>query len=405
MQGRGRATTGRVAEHPTERDTQHSDEFCRSRLQRNVEKQIEGNTVRDIIAGLSNWAAHGEIFAVATIVRTWKSAPRAAGASMGVSQSGEVLGSVSGGCVEGALYDAALEVIADGRSRLERYEVTDNDAFSVGLTCGGTIEVFVRRIDDTESHNVVLLTEKIASDESVAMVTDMTSGARTASAVLSTTTSSGDLFVSADVITHVRHQMKSTESVCYTIENSQQAPQTLMVEIYNPRPRMLVFGAIDFAAALTRLGSFVGYHVTVVDARAVFATRTRFPDADEVVVQWPHEFLRSAEIDTDTVIAVLTHDEKFDLPLLERALRSDASYVGALGSRATHERRVSALVELGVSEQSMNRLHSPIGLDLGARTPDETAVSIIAEIMKTVRGATGHELRRLSGPIHRSVTV
>ncbi|OZD12577.1 XshC-Cox1 family protein [Rhodococcus sp. 06-156-3C] len=358
--------------------------------------------MRDIIAGVSDWIDRAEPFAMATIVRTWKSAPRPPGASMAVSQSGHVLGSVSGGCVEGALYETALDVIADGHSRLERYEVNDDDAFSVGLTCGGTIEVLVRRIDSAGADALTRVAQKIASDDSVAIVTDMTIGAHATSSVVTKTTVFGNSSLSANIVDDLRARMKSSESNCYTIDAAEVGGPSLMVEVHNPRPRMIVFGAIDFAAALTRLGALVGYHVTVVDARAVFATQARFPDADEVVVEWPHVFLRTARIETDTVLAVLTHDEKFDLPLLEHALRSEAAYIGALGSRRTHERRVAALLDLGLPLKSLERLHSPIGLDLGARSPDETAVSIVAEIMKTVREASGDELRHLTGPIHRS---
>lgn len=163
---------------------------------------------------------------------------------------------------------------------------------------------------------------------------------------------------------------------------------------------MIVFGAIDFASALVRAGKFLGYHVTVCDARPVFATRLRFPDADEIVVEWPHEYLRRTEVDARTVLCVLTHDAKFDIPLIKLALRLPVAYIGAMGSRRTHLDRNARLREVGVSDLELARLRSPIGLDLGARTPEETALSIAAEIVATRRGGTGASLTGAHTPIH-----
>jgi xanthine dehydrogenase accessory factor len=179
---------------------------------------------------------------------------------------------------------------------------------------------------------------------------------------------------------------------------------TLFVASYAPPPRMIVFGAIDFAAAVARVGSFLGYRVTVCDARPVFATRRRFPEADEVVVAWPHRYLRAQAdaglLDERTVVCVLTHDPKFDVPVLEVALRLPLAYVGAMGSRRTHDDRLARLREAGMTDAELARLSSPVGLDLGARTPEETAVSIAAEIIAGRWGGTGTRLSRLPGPIH-----
>jgi xanthine dehydrogenase accessory factor len=175
----------------------------------------------------------------------------------------------------------------------------------------------------------------------------------------------------------------------------------VFVQSFAPPPRMLVFGAIDFAAAVARVGKFLGYHVTVCDARAVFATPKRFPEADEVVVEWPHKYLARVAVDHRTVICVLTHDPKFDVPLLEVALRTDAAYVGAMGSRRTHDDRLERLREAGLSDEELARLSSPIGLDIGARTPEETAVSIAAEIVAGRWGGSGSRLTATAGPIHR----
>ena len=175
----------------------------------------------------------------------------------------------------------------------------------------------------------------------------------------------------------------------------------VFVSSYAPRPRMIVFGAIDFAAAVARVGSFLGYRVTVCDARPTFATARRFPDADEVVVEWPHRYLAATAVDERTVITVLTHDPKFDVPLLEVALATPVAYVGAMGSRRTNDDRLRKLRELGLTDEELARLHAPIGLDLGARTPEETAVSIAAELIGQRWGGTGGALRLADGPIHR----
>ncbi|MBC2640943.1 MULTISPECIES: XdhC family protein [unclassified Rhodococcus (in: high G+C Gram-positive bacteria)] len=353
--------------------------------------------MRDILTGLESWFDRGENFALATVVRTWKSSPRAPGAAMAVSQSGEVLGSVSGGCVESALYETARDVLADGRSRTEVFCVADDDAIGVGLTCGGTIEVFVQRIGPVDFQDFASVARRIRGGESIAVVTETGDGARTRRCVIASDGPVGDLELSETDVESVRRRLDAGESVVYQL----QSDTVCMVEIFAPPPRMYVFGAIDFAAAMCTLGAFAGYHVTVIDARAVFATRARFPDADDVVVMWPHRFLETAPVDHRTVLAVLTHDEKFDIPLLRLALRSDAAYIGAMGSRATHERRVALLREQGTTARELARLHSPIGLDLGARTPEETAVSILAEMMKTTRGTSGRGLQQLTGPIHR----
>jgi xanthine dehydrogenase accessory factor len=179
----------------------------------------------------------------------------------------------------------------------------------------------------------------------------------------------------------------------------------VFVAAFAPRPRMIVFGAIDFAAAVARVGSFLGYRVTVCDARETFATRKRFPEADEVVVAWPHKYLADTEVDERTVVCVLTHDPKFDVPLLELALRLPLAYVGAMGSRRTNTDRAARLRELGLSDEQLDRLHAPIGLDVGARTPEETAISVAAEIIGMRWGGSGTPLRQMDGPIHHEIGV
>jgi xanthine dehydrogenase accessory factor len=344
--------------------------------------------VRDIVDGLMAWRAAGIRFAVATVVRTWKSAPRQPGAAMAVSEHGEVLGSVSGGCVEGALYAAAEEALASGKAGRETYGVSDDDAFEVGLTCGGTIELLVQPDVAMTSLDAVLAAIKEGSPVSVASVPDR-------QMVIWPDRVEGSLGEH-----DLDHRVKLEASGMLAQGTTGVIEQEVFVQTYVSPPRMIVFGAIDFAGAVARIGRFLGYHVTVCDARGVFATAKRFPDAHELVVDWPHRYLASTTVDERTVLCVLTHDPKFDIPLLEVALNTRARYIGAMGSRRTHEDRLVRLRELGVPSEKIARLRAPIGLDLGARTPEETAVAIAAEFIREAWGGTGRSLSELDSPIH-----
>ncbi len=376
--------------------------------------------MREVMDELLAWWRAGESVGVGTVVATWRSAPRPAGASMLVGPGGEAVGSVSGGCVEGALYELNQEVRESGRSSLQRYGVSDDDAFSVGLTCGGILDVFVERVDarsfpelgdvaaDIEAGRPVAVCTVIAHPDSAHVGRRLVVRPEDASEpVLGTL---GSERADAAVTDDVRGLLASgrTETLTYGPDGERRGEgMRVFVASYAPKPRMLVFGAIDFAAAVARVGSFLGYRVTVCDARPVFATRSRFPEADEVVVEWPHRYLaaeaRTGRVDGRTVLAVLTHDPKFDVPLLEVALRLDVAYVGAMGSRRTHQERLERLQEAGLTEAELGRLSSPIGLDLGARTPEETAVSIAAEIIQLRWGGRGRRLADLEGPIHHGV--
>jgi xanthine dehydrogenase accessory factor len=349
--------------------------------------------MRDIAEGLRAWRADGIAFAVATVVRTWHSAPRRPGAAMAVSAHGEVLGSVSGGCVEGAVYEAATETIKTGKAQTRAYGVSDDDAFEVGLTCGGTIEVLVQ--PDTAMTELDAILEAIVTGRPVATASlpdaQLTVWPdRTAGTLDDPELDRGAVHQAAGMLAA---GTTGTVEVC---------GRPVFVQSYAVPPRMIVFGAIDFAAAVARIGHFLGYHVTVCDARPIFATPERFPEADDLVVQWPHKYLESTRVDERTVLCVLTHDPKFDIPLLEVALRTPARYVGAMGSRRTHQDRVARLREAGVSEAELARLSSPIGLDLGATTPEETAVAIAAEIISQAWGGSGRRLTDLEAPIHQA---
>ncbi|WP_299539021.1 XdhC family protein [uncultured Streptomyces sp.] len=376
----------------------------------------------DIAAELHRWAEEGRDFAVATVVAVTGSAPRQPGAALAVDRDGAVVGSVSGGCVEGAVYELCAQALDDGLPVRERFGYSDEDAFAVGLTCGGVIDVLVVPVRAADPGRPVYAAALAAAagrrPAALARVTDGPAELL-GRALLVDTDGPGDpqagggvpytgglgghpaldRTVAAEAYALLGAGRTGTLTVGAEGSHCGQ-PITLLVESSVEPPRMIVFGAIDFAQALVRAGRFLGYRVTVCDARPVFATSARFPEADEVVADWPHRYLAATEVDARTVLCVLTHDPKFDVPLLETALRLPAGYIGAMGSRRTHLDRMERLREAGVTEAELARLRSPIGLDLGARTPEETALSIVAEIVAERRGGSGAPLNGAGVPIH-----
>ncbi|HEY1822367.1 MAG TPA: XdhC/CoxI family protein [Trebonia sp.] len=378
--------------------------------------------MRDILNTITKWWADDETFGLATVVSTFRSAPRDPGAALAVEDGGEVIGSVSGGCVEGAVYELATEVTESGQPVLQRYGFSDDDAFAVGLTCGGIVDVFVEPVSRQTFPELGEIHAAVERGEPVAVATVISGpgqvGARRVIWGDPARESTGNLGSGVDLATGVDLDAAIDEDVRGMLaqgvtgirhygEHGERGGDDLAVFVnsFAPPPRMFVFGAIDFAAAVARVGKFLGYHVTVCDARPIFATRSRFPDADEVVVDWPHRFLAGVEVDARTVICVLTHDPKFDVPVLEVALRTSAGFVGAMGSRRTHEDRLERLRAIGLNDQELSKLRSPIGLDLGARTPEETAVSIAAELIQLRWGGTGAALTSTEGRIHRDDRV
>ncbi|PPS77139.1 MULTISPECIES: XdhC family protein [Streptomyces] len=366
----------------------------------------------DIAEELNRWVEQGRDFAVATVVAVGGSAPRQPGAALAVDTEGTAIGSVSGGCVEGAVYELCEQALRDGETVLERFGYSDDDAFAVGLTCGGVIDILVTPVRAADPvRPVVRAALTAAAEGEAAAVARIVSGPREltgrALVVRPDGSHEGGFGAHPELDRTVAAEAGAFLDAgrTGTLEIGEQgsrcgAPLTVLVESSVPAPRMIVFGAIDFASALVRMGKFLGYHVTVCDARPVFATRTRFPEADEIVVDWPHRYLEGTEVDARTVLCVLTHDAKFDVPLLKLALRLPVAYVGAMGSRRTHLDRNARLREVGVTELELSRLHSPIGLDLGARTPEETALSIASEIVAGRRGGSGVSLTGAHTPIH-----
>ncbi|MFD8302619.1 XdhC family protein [Streptomyces sp. NPDC059690] len=370
----------------------------------------------DIAEELNRWVEQGRDFAVATVVAVGGSAPRRPGAALAVDSDGTAIGSVSGGCVEGAVYELCRQALQDGDTVLERFGYSDEDAFAVGLTCGGIIDVLVTpvRAGDPARPAIASALAAAARGEAAALARIVSGPPELPGRALVVRPDG-----SYDGGFGAHPELDRTvvgETVAFldagrtgTLEIGEQgsrcgAPLTVLVESSVPPPRMIVFGAIDFASALVRVGKFLNYHVTVCDARPVFATRTRFPEADEIVVEWPHTYLERTPVDSRTVLCVLTHDAKFDVPLLKIALRLPVAYVGAMGSRRTHLDRNERLREVGVTEMELARLRSPIGLDLGARTPEETALSIASEIVADRRGGSGVSLTGAHTPIHHDPT-
>lgn len=372
--------------------------------------------MRDVLDALVAAWRSNETVGLVTVVRTFKSAPRDPGAAMVVGTDGAATGSVSGGCVEGAVYELATEAIAGAPPVLERYGVSDDDAFAVGLTCGGILDVFVEQISRATFPELETVAKEVDAGRPIAVATviEHTDPSWIGRRIVVEPTGSAGTLGSADADRRVTEDARGllASGITATLgfgPNGERLGEGMRVFVnsFAPAPRLIVFGAIDFASALARLGGFLGYRVTVCDARPIFATPARFPDVDELVVRWPDQYLaeqiEAGRIDERTVLCVLTHDPKFDVPVLTLALRGPrVAFIGAMGSRRTHSDRVRRLHEAGLTRTETDRIHSPIGLDLGARTPEETAVSIAAQIIALRWGGSGAQLSEESGPIHHN---
>ncbi|WP_416966711.1 XdhC family protein [Streptomyces sp. 4F14] len=355
---------------------------------------------------LSRWCREDRPFALATVVRAGGSAPLPPGTALAVGLDGEAVGSVSGGCVEGAVQELCGQVLASGEPPVRAsFGYSDADALAGGLTCGGELEVLVQRIDPAGQPHLADALEQATAGTPVA-VAQVIDGpqrllGRTLSLLRDGSAYGGTLGSRQEDRTVAGRALPLLRAGRTARVEVDAGPQklTLLVHSSAAPPRMLVFGAVDFAAALSRAGRLLGYRVTVCDARPGFATAERFPDADEVVVERPHRYLESTGVDARTVVWVLTHDAESDVPLLRVALGLPVGYVGAMGSPRIHEHRLERLREAGVPEERLALLRSPTGLDLGARTPAETAVSITAEIAARARGGTGLPLSRVPAPV------
>ena len=317
--------------------------------------------MRELADAIQRWRARGDRVALATVVATRRSAPRPVGSKLVVSERGELLGSVSGGCVESDVALQAAEVIAEGTPRLLTYGIADEQAWSIGLPCGGEIDVFVERFD-------------------------------------------GELNGSPGVTLTVLEGERAGERRAVPLDEVERGPsrvlelegETVFADVVAPPPGLVVVGATDTAEELCRAAKALGWRTTVIDPRPALVTRERLPSPDELVTAWPDEL----EADADTAVVVLTHEERLDVPALNAALAGPAFYIGAIGSRRTQAKRRERLLDAGLTDEQLDRLAGPAGLDLGAHTPAETAVSILAEVLAVREGRSGGRLVERSGPIH-----
>jgi xanthine dehydrogenase accessory factor len=330
--------------------------------------------VKEVVPDVERWRGRGERFALATVVATRRSAPRPVGSKLAVSEGGELAGSVSGGCVENEVYGVAREVLDGAPPQLLSYGISDDQALSVGLPCGGEIDVYVQMPDPEVVERVLGL---LGSEERAVVLTDI---------------ETGEQRVARDP------ELERGPSRLVELDG-----RRVFADVYGPPPRLLVFGAVDTAEALCRAAKAIGWRTIVADARGKFATKERIPSADELVVAWPDEALANVEPDHATAVVVLTHDDRFDIPALQGALAGEAFYVGALGSRRNQARRRERLLEAGVEEEALDRISGPAGLDIGADTPAETALSILAEILAVRAGRAGGALKEAPGRIHAEV--
>ncbi len=339
--------------------------------------------MRDIISTIDDWMQRYPVVALSTVISTWGSTPRPVGSHMAVNPSGEFVGSVSGGCVEGAVVEASLDVIRTGRPQMLEFGVADELAWNVGLACGGQIKVWVLPL--TQEPVFINIRQGLIEGRTTVLVLPLEGSLAGQMAVVrdgqvvATDEALGPIAISA-----AGRVVEAREPAAFEV-----AGVHVFAQPYFPPPRLVVIGAVHTAVPLVSLAKVLGYHTTVVDARSAFATRERFPDADELMVKWPDEALAELAPDEATAVVVLTHDPKFDEPALSAALRSRAGYIGAIGSRKTSGERLERLRALGFGDEELARIHGPIGLDLGGRTPEEVALAIMAEIVANSHGRTG----------------
>jgi xanthine dehydrogenase accessory factor len=317
--------------------------------------------MREVLSELDEWTRSGEEIALATVVETWGSSPRPLGSKMVVTRSGKMAGSVSNGCIEGAVFDEAQKVLKSGEPKVAAFGVADDVAFEVGLACGGHIEVFIQPLAPVHRQLIGMLHR----DEAASLRTNLVTG-------------EAELTQGAGSGTELAHR-----------------DGDVFIEPFRRPAHLVIIGAIHIAIPLHRLAKLMGYRVTVIDARAKFATKERFPEADELIVAWPDEAMGRLAIDNSTYIVILTHDPKFDLPALRSVLGKEAGYIGAIGSRKTNQNRFDALRGEGFTEEQLSRVHGPIGLDLGSRAAEETALGILAEITAVRFGGSGSSMREV----------
>lgn len=345
------------------------------------------DAMRDVLSDIDRWRAQGQAIALATVIQTWGSAPRGVGAKMALTPGGEIAGSVSGGCVEGAVFEAGVQTLKSGRPQLLHFGVADETAWEVGLACGGTIEVFVEPLDLALYDR---LRAALVDEQPVTVVTVVRGPAELLGRKLvmhadgSTFGTLGEA-LEATALAAARAALASGQARRLTLPQAAE-PVEVFIEVNLPSPTLVIVGGVHIAIALTAIAKALGYRTVVVDPRRAFGSEVRFPHADRLIRAWPDEALAQVGLTPSTAVVMLTHDPKLDDPALKIALSSPAFYIGALGSRTTQAKRRRRLLEAGLSEAQLARLHGPIGLDLGARTPEEIALAVMAQIVAVRNG-------------------
>jgi xanthine dehydrogenase accessory factor len=373
--------------------------------------------MKDLLSDIERWRESGQRVVLARVVGALGSGPREPGTAMAVSDDGEVTGSIAGGCVEGAIVTEALAVLEGGGARFCTFGYSDDAAVAAGLTCGGAVEIFLQRLEAEDVF--ATLFERVHEERPVAIATVIASTAPSegqaalgATVLRDSTKESSGSFADDALGRAVSHDLEASFASGQNVTRHygpsgepNRDDVTVFFDVYSPPPRMIVIGAVDFTRPLVKIAKVLGYRVTVCDARAMFATRTRFPEADSVVVERPDRYLASVadQLGPQDAICVLTHDHTVDVPAIAVALTTNVGYLGAMGSRQTHAERVVLLMEAGVDGEQIHEIMAPIGLSIGSRNPEETAISICAEIIAHRENVTVDSLRDLSGPIHKVV--
>lgn len=357
--------------------------------------------MREILADLELWEENDEEVALATLVRVRGSAPRLPGARMGVTRSGRVTGSVTGGCVEGDVFERAMQVLDSGEPVIATYGIAEESVFQVGLSCGGSIDVLIEPLPTGGAWDAVR--RALSNQQPTALGIGLEPGALLGSKMTvlgdGSTVGSIDEEVDQEVMAEGRRCSLEGGTRLLTVPWRGEEG-SIFLEGFAPQLRLFIVGATHTAVPLCRMAKEVGFRVAVIDARAAFASGERFPEADELHRAWPGEVLSEKTLDTSSFVVVLTHDPKFDIPALTRALRSRVRYVGLIGSTATQAKRKEELREEGFGEDDLARIRGPIGLDIGARTPEEIALAILAEMLAVQYGRKGGPLKERQGPIN-----
>lgn len=336
--------------------------------------------MRDIFPDIAKWFEEGQEIALATVIKTWGSSPRTVGAKMAINQSGGITGSVSGGCVEGAVVTAAMDTLKDGKPQFLHFDVADETAWEVGVACGGEVDIFLRKLTPDV---MAAFHRGLDSEDVFALATLVQAPGDLMGKEISLFPDGhriGEVGSELEnrILAAVQDQIKANDPAQFQLGED----LTAFIDVMPPPPTLVIVGGVHIAVALVKIARAIGYRVVIVDPRRQFGTRMRFPEVDEIIQKWPEDAFEKIKLNANTAVAMLTHDPKIDDPGLVASLPSDAFYVGALGSRKTQAARRERLLQAGVTPELLERLHGPIGLDLGGRSPEEIALAVMAEIIQ-----------------------